>query len=159
MKHPNATEALKLAGSTCKTQHAFEAAASTMLKNVEVVKYRDKLQAANTERAVKTKADLIQRMEDICWGDLSELVNIDKNGSMSFKPLSELTKKQKSLLMTLTQKDTMFGTHRTIKLPDPLKAGEILGRLQNFFSDDNSAGAETFAQALHKALSGGGDGT
>jgi hypothetical protein len=158
MKHPSATEALKLAGSKCKSQHAFESTASKMLKRPEVIKYRKKLAAASTKRALRTKEEIIRSLENVAFADLLSLAKIDEDGNLEFKQLDELTPEQRSLLVSVTDKDTLYGKHRMLKLQDPLKAKELLMRHYNMFQEDNSGGAQTFAEALHKALSGQKDG-
>ena len=151
MKEPNQGLAYQLAGSKSDTK-AAEAAASRTLRIVKVKRYFDSLQKASTENAIKTKDDIIRRLEGWAFADLYELINIDpRTGAMSFKKISELTKEQRTLLSQITEKDTAWGTHRSLKIPDPLKAAELLMRYHNMFKDEHDDQAETFAEALHNA--------
>ncbi len=149
MKKPNQGRAYQLAGSNCKDS-AADTIAAECLGKPHVKKYFKSLQKKSTERALKTKDEIIKQAENLAFSDFGDYVKVDKNG-VSLKDWSELTKAQRACITQAEERTTLQGSVSKFKLHGKEKALELLMRYHKMFGDMDDA-AETFAEALHKAM-------
>ena len=149
MKKPNQREAWILAGSKTRG-HTAEVEACRTLKKPLVIAYMKKLRNKNTERALRKKDEIIRQAENLAFSDLTDYVKVDKNG-ITFKSWDELTADQRACISQVSETVTKAGGSTKFKLHGKEKPLELLMRYHKMFGDMDDA-AETFAEALHKAM-------
>ncbi len=139
--------------TTVKKDETAAAAATRLLKNVNVSEYISKRMKDRERRTEITQDRVLMELASIGFSKGTDYAQITPNGSVIFVATDELTEQQKAAIVSI--KETQNGTE--IKLADKIKALELLGKHLGLF-DNNGTGINTeqkidqYLSALEGAL-------
>jgi phage terminase small subunit len=103
--------------------------------------------------AKKTAADIRERIENIAFTDLTDLVTFNESGATFIKPSNEIDPKHAAAIESIGFKEDNVGVSFKLKKINPMKALELLGKEEGMFTEKvEVTGDEGFANILAAAL-------
>lgn len=121
----NATQAALRAGYSEKTAYS---SGSRLLKNVEIQKFIQTLQADLEKTAGITALKVLKEHKKIAFSDTSMI----REGWMTLKAYEELPKEIKDCIQEVTTRETKYGNEIKIKFYDKQKSLDSISKILGF---------------------------
>jgi phage terminase small subunit len=138
VKGESATQAYINAGYDVSSRTTAESSASRLLLNAKVKSRIAELKASVCMDAIMTREELLEMLSIKARGSIGEVMQVDCSGDVQPRIGPDGTPLLNSSPLARRMKPTDSGLD--VEIVDPMKAADLLARMQGYYHQDSSAG-------------------